>query len=285
MKIFVTIGTQIPFNRLIRWMQEYICIHKMEVCVQNIDSLLSEERIEEYIKWADVVVAHAGIGTLLKVRSLGKHLIVVPRLAKLNEQRNNHQLDTCSFIREYNLAEVAETKNELFFLLDKWNVNLTCDNFPQKEKGKLSHLTLDLDYKKVLGVCSFGGHAAELNYCIAKSRALLVKVSTAGNCDYLIENFSRANIWKIFKVLVQLWRIIDIESPDIVVSTGAAPGVVAIVIARLRGIKTIWIDSIATRSKISLSGRLVKLFCREFYVQWPNLANRKMKYIGNVLGI
>lgn len=288
MKIFVTIGTQAPFPRLERWVSEYAESHCVDICVQNMDSMLSEEGMEECMLWADVIVAHAGIGTLIKARSLRKRIVIVPRLVRLDEQRNDHQLDTCAFVREYGLAEVAETKEVLFDYLDAQRTLCECRETNRRyEAPRVSRcFRLDLDGLRVMTVSSFGGHTVELRQCLMMSKTnSVVKVCTGGECDYQIAEFSRSDAWKIAKVAGQVWRIMRKEKPDAVVSTGAAPGLVAIVVAWILGIRTIWIDSIATRSKLSLSGRLVKPFCKEYYVQWPELAKGRIKYKGNVLGL
>lgn len=288
MKIFVTIGTQAPFSRLDDWMNEYAETYNVDIYLQNMDSMLSEDGMENCMLWADVIVAHAGIGTLIKARGLSKRLVIVPRLARLGEQRNDHQLDTCAFVREYGLAEVVETKKELFEYLDAQCA--ICENGELSRRYETPRMTrcfqLDLDGKKVMAVSSFGGHTVELRQCLIMTKTdTLVKVCTGGECDYRIDDFSRSDAWKIVKVVSQMWRIIRKEKPDVVISTGAAPGLVAIVVAWTMGIKTVWIDSIATRRKLSLSGRLVKPFCSEYYVQWPELAKGRIKYKGNVLGI
>lgn len=288
MKIFITIGTQAPFDRLVRIVQEFADSHCTEVFIQDMDSMLTEKDLEARMQWADVIVAHAGIGTLIKARSIGKRLIIMPRLARLGEQRNEHQLDTCAFVREYRLAEVAESKEELFLYLESIIAQLEnrCLSknyeFPQKSRP----FVLNFNDEKVMAVSSYGGHTVELNQCLLLSGiSSLVRVCTCGDCDYLIDNFSRVDIWKIGKVMRQMWNIINKVHPDVVVSTGAAPGLVAIIIAWALDIKTIWIDSAATRKKLSLSGKLVKPFCSEYYVQWPELVKGKTKYNGNVLGI
>lgn len=288
MKIFVTIGTQAPFARLVEWMDEYAEAHSVEIYVQGTDFMLSDEGVEERMLWADVIVAHAGIGTLIKARSLGKRLVIVPRLARLGEQRNDHQLDTCAFVREYRLAEVAESKAELFEYLDSQSAVVESgEQVRRYEAPRVSRcFSLKLDDKIVLAVSSFGGHTVELRHCLAMSGAnTVVTVCTGGECDCRIADFSRSNAWRIVKVACQMWRIVHREKPDVVVSTGAAPGLVAIVVAWMKGIRTIWIDSVATRRKLSLSGRLAKPFCKEYFVQWPGLAKGKIKYEGNVLGV
>ncbi|MFZ9882406.1 MAG: hypothetical protein ACO3QC_13510 [Phycisphaerales bacterium] len=59
--------------------------------------------------------------------------------------------------------------------------------------------------------------------------------------------------------------------PDTVVSTGAAPGFIALRIAALLGARTIWIDSIANAEVLSLSGHKASRFADLTLTQWPEL--------------
>jgi hypothetical protein len=52
---------------------------------------LSQAAFRAQIEAARLVVAHAGMGTILTAAELGKPLILMPRRAKFNEHRNDHQ--------------------------------------------------------------------------------------------------------------------------------------------------------------------------------------------------
>jgi UDP-N-acetylglucosamine:LPS N-acetylglucosamine transferase len=70
----------------------------------------------------------------------------------------------------------------------------------------------------------------------------------------------------------------------LVVSTGALPGVVCILAARLLGKKTLWIDSIANSKKLSLSGKIAKKIAHKTLSQWPEVAAQEgVAYQGRVL--
>lgn len=74
------------------------------------------------------------------------------------------------------------------------------------------------------------------------------------------------------------------EKPDAVITTGAAPGLVAVFIARLMRKRTVWIDSIANAAHLSLSGRIASHFVSRTYTQWPDLATGRVLFAGNVFG-
>lgn len=72
--------------------------------------------------------------------------------------------------------------------------------------------------------------------------------------------------------------------PDLVVSTGAAPGLFCILWGRLFGARTLWIDSIANAEELSLSGRLAKRIGAQCLTQWGHLANGDdVHFAGSVL--
>jgi len=72
--------------------------------------------------------------------------------------------------------------------------------------------------------------------------------------------------------------------PDVIVSTGAAPGLLAIAIGRLIGARTLFIDSIANAQQPSLSAKLAKHVAHLTLSQWPEVAQQYgLNYYGGVL--
>jgi hypothetical protein len=73
--------------------------------------------------------------------------------------------------------------------------------------------------------------------------------------------------------------------PHVVVTTGAAPGLVAIGVGKLFGAKTVWIDSLANSEVLSLSGRIAEKYADLWLTQWPHLDDSlpRLKYMGSVL--
>ena len=72
--------------------------------------------------------------------------------------------------------------------------------------------------------------------------------------------------------LGRAWRVIRAVKPDFVVTTGALPGLLCVVIGRLLGAKCIWIDSIANSERASMSGWCARWFCAMSLTQWQHLA-------------
>lgn len=90
--------------------------------------------------------------------------------------------------------------------------------------------------------------------------------------------------WKLLPLAIQTGFAVLRYRPHVVVSTGAAPGFFAVAAGKLVGAKTIWIDSMANSSSLSVSGHHAKKFCDLCLTQWPDLADKsKVRYLGSLL--
>ncbi|MGN6435071.1 MAG: oligosaccharide biosynthesis protein Alg14 [Agriterribacter sp.] len=145
---------------------------------------------------------------------------------------------------------------------------------------------------KVLAIASIGGHWIQLlrlkpAFEGADLEFMSTKKSFASMVPgHVFHTVPDANRWNKFKLMQSFWfvaKTIRKTKPDVIITTGAAPGLMGIIAGKILGIKTIWIDSIANVEKISLSGRIAMKFADVAYTQWPNLANSKIIYSGNVL--
>lgn len=103
--IFVTVGTQGPFDRMVDAVDQWAGARGREDVFAQIGSGaepqhmqwardLAPDEFSQRLERADAVVAHAGMGTILTALSLGKPVLVMPRLARLGEHRNEHQTAT-----------------------------------------------------------------------------------------------------------------------------------------------------------------------------------------------
>ena len=68
---------------------------------------------------AEIIVAHAGMGSILTSLSMGKRIIVMPRRASLHEHRNDHQFASASKLKTVSGLTVAEDTRALFAALDR----------------------------------------------------------------------------------------------------------------------------------------------------------------------
>ncbi|WP_298964707.1 UDP-N-acetylglucosamine--LPS N-acetylglucosamine transferase [uncultured Methylobacterium sp.] len=93
-----------------------------------------------------------------------------------------------------------------------------------------------------------------------------------GRRFYQVDDASRDDKIGLIVLAAKALRILLRERPDVVISTGAAPGYVLIRIGRLLGARTIWVDSFANVDELSMSGRLVGRHCDLWLTQWAHLA-------------
>jgi UDP-N-acetylglucosamine:LPS N-acetylglucosamine transferase len=136
--------------------------------------------------------------------------------------------------------------------------------------------------RRVMAVASGGGHWVELRRIMpAFAGAQVVFVSTEPVPDadlaparyYAIRNVTRRSRFGFVVTTRQILRILRHERPEVVVTTGAAPGLVALALAKLLyRSRTVWIDTIAHTEGMTLSGRLARPIADAWLVQWPHLA-------------
>jgi UDP-N-acetylglucosamine:LPS N-acetylglucosamine transferase len=145
------------------------------------------------------------------------------------------------------------------------------------------------NHSKVLAVASSGGHWVQLRRIVpafADSEVVYVTVlesyrsQVPGNRFYSVNDATRWNKLGLIVLALRLAWIIVKESPSVVISTGAAPGYFAIVLGRLLGAKTIWVDSMANVEELSMSGSRVARYADLWLTQWPHLAKANGPYHG-----
>lgn len=126
--IFLTIGTHEPFDRLVQavdeWMDRKAQTH--QIVAQAISPTsgaysprnfeltphLSPRDYEERILRAELIVSHAGMGSILTAFTHGKPIVIMPRRGHLRETRNDHQYTTVKNLKERPGLFVARDETE-----------------------------------------------------------------------------------------------------------------------------------------------------------------------------
>jgi UDP-N-acetylglucosamine transferase subunit ALG13 len=128
--IFVTVGSQEPFDRLIRAVDEWAGLRaRSDVFAQIASSQLRPQHIEftqfleppefnQVMQEARVIVAHAGMGSIISALELGKPIVVMPRRADFRETRNDHQVATSERFGAQGRIIVANNEQDLPGKLD-----------------------------------------------------------------------------------------------------------------------------------------------------------------------
>lgn len=130
--IFVTVGSQMPFDRLINGVAAWAAKQSKtpEVFAQvgesqlspvglRTVSALSPEAFRNSVSQAEVIVAHAGMGSVLTAMEFGKPLVVLPRKGALRETRNDHQIATANWLAGKKGVFVAQEDEDLPAAIDR----------------------------------------------------------------------------------------------------------------------------------------------------------------------
>ncbi len=136
--------------------------------------------------------------------------------------------------------------------------------------------------KRILAVASGGGHWVQLlrlrpAFTGCDIAYVTVQKSYREQLDhgrfYAVTDATRWSRWDLLRMMAEVVWIVLKERPDVVISTGAAPGVVALRVGKWLGARTIWIDSIANVEQMSMSGKRVRGFTDLWLTQWPDVAS------------
>jgi hypothetical protein len=133
---------------------------------------------------------------------------------------------------------------------------------------------------KILAVASGGGHWVQLlrlRPAFDGYEVTYVTVNAAYAADVpghrlrVINDATRWDKLGLLRMALRLLWILMVERPEVIVSTGAAPGYFAIRMGRWFGARAVWIDSMANVEQLSLSGQRVGRFANLWLTQWPHL--------------
>lgn len=128
--ILVSVGSQAPFDRLIRAVDEWAKIRdRSDVFGQIANGFYRPKHIrftdfvdpaefKQLVREAQLLVAHAGMGSIISALELGKPIVVMPRRACFRETRNDHQVAAATYFGEQGRIIVAADEQEVSEKLD-----------------------------------------------------------------------------------------------------------------------------------------------------------------------
>ncbi len=132
--LFLTIGTQEPFDRLTRAMDDWAAAHPEVSIFGQLGRLAPDSYRPSRFTWAEfidadryqqlvgncvAIVAHAGMGSIISALTYGKPLLIMPRRASLGEHRNEHQWATAEKFAGRPGVAIAWEESEVAPLLDR----------------------------------------------------------------------------------------------------------------------------------------------------------------------
>jgi UDP-N-acetylglucosamine:LPS N-acetylglucosamine transferase len=141
--------------------------------------------------------------------------------------------------------------------------------------------SVEVRRRKILLVGSGGGHWVQLmRVASAFADHECVYVTTVKGCEadvggarlHLVNDANRNNRLGLLMLTLRMLFVVLWERPDVVVSTGAAPGYFALRFGKSLGARTAWLDSVANVERLSLSGQLVAAYADLWLTQWPHLS-------------
>lgn len=130
--IFVAVGTQFPFNRLIETVDQWLAQHQDETAFAQIatgsyqpqhmpwQNFMDAESYQAKIAQATVIVSHAGMGNIITACEQQIPIIVMNRQYQLGEHRNDHQADGLKWMAKLAGVYAAPTQTELFHWLNQY---------------------------------------------------------------------------------------------------------------------------------------------------------------------
>ena len=137
---------------------------------------------------------------------------------------------------------------------------------------------------KLIALASGGGHWVQLQRLrpvFEQYETIYVSMfesyaeQVAGSRYYVVPDASRFDLRSFAPVFLMAAGIMLRERPKALVTTGSAPMLAFVLLARLMGVRTLWIDSIANSERLSSSGRLAKKLAHRVVSQWPDVAERE----------
>lgn len=128
--LVVSLGTDYHhFDRLIQWVDAYLSEHPEVSCLvqhgftrppkhaQAVERLPRKELLEIY-RSAKVVLVQGGPGSILDAREVGAIPLAVPRIAKLDEVVDDHQVEFSRVMELHGEAIVVSSAEDLCNKLD-----------------------------------------------------------------------------------------------------------------------------------------------------------------------
>ena len=133
--IFLTIGTHEPFDRLVRAVDAWCAT---QTTGQTLFGQITDPGAGGYVPQhfeyvsrltpldyaarfsdADLIVSHAGMGSILTALQAAKPIVILPRRGNLRETRNDHQYTTMNMLGSRPSIHVATDETELAMVMDR----------------------------------------------------------------------------------------------------------------------------------------------------------------------
>lgn len=146
---------------------------------------------------------------------------------------------------------------------------------------------------RVLAISSGGGHWVQLLRLRPAFAGCDVTYATVrdgfradvGDADFhVVRDANRWSKINLVRSALGIIRLLLRVRPDIVITTGAAPGYFGARFGKWMGARVIWVDSVANAGELSMSGEKAGAFSDLWLTQWAHLAREKgPRFFGSIL--
>ena len=134
--IFLTVGSELPFTRLVKAVDQWCGINKQQKVFAQIgpsgsdgyrpinfewEEFVSPREYHQKYNQAELIIAHAGMGSIITALEMSKPIFIRARLAALHEARNDHQVATANRFSERKGVIVADDECAIVEILDQWD--------------------------------------------------------------------------------------------------------------------------------------------------------------------
>ena len=146
---------------------------------------------------------------------------------------------------------------------------------------------------RVLAVSSGGGHWVELQRLKPAFEGCDIAFATvkdgyradvSDSRFYVVPDSNIREKVALMRTALIVLGVLLRERPQVIISTGAAPGYLALHFGKWMGARTIWLDSMANAEKLSLSGQKAGRYADLWLTQWAHLAEKDgPQFYGSVL--
>ncbi len=123
--VFIMVGTQKQdFSRLFKLIDNSKVLEGEKIIAQSgytkynsskieFIPFMSHDEIKEYIKKADLIICHGGVGTIFDSLYEEKRVLAIPRLAKYKEHKNDHQIEICEALEKEGYIKYLKENDDI----------------------------------------------------------------------------------------------------------------------------------------------------------------------------
>jgi beta-1,4-N-acetylglucosaminyltransferase len=255
---------------------------------------VGQEQFEQLIDDHELIISHAGVGSILSALEHGRKPVVIPRRSGVYaEIINDHQIALVTELADLGLVSpILATDRLPEAILEavqaKSYLNVSSSLLGDAQSFYLDQFSVALNelsprrrsFRKLCLVSACGGHLTELrklkpvyhkhsffyviNNPIVQPPDMQGKTYTITLCER--DWRAGINFWEAFRILLR-------ERPDCIVSTGAWPAIPFAIVGRILGIPNIYIETMARVTLPSLTGRFMYYLADRFFYPWRQLSH------------